>query len=185
MRRDAILHYYPSKLTRVPCKIATCLSQAMPCVSRISIPNLKSTWDSVKTEILFILHFSNTILSLLNFTSPIKRGQPPQVWLSNYWVIYYFWLYSPTDLSIGVLPGEQSPALAGTQFETDLGDRSNREANPISEIANPIFCRTLFCRWIENQGPLLLQLPELLARSAQGVGGGQVMMSHASLYYYP
>ena len=40
-------------------------------------------------------------------------------------MIYYFWLYSPTDLSIGVLPGEQSPALAGTRFEADLGDRSS------------------------------------------------------------
>ena len=61
--------------------------------------------------------------------------------------------------------------MSNSLFIEYLGHEVAWEANPIYEAINLIFCRTLFCRKIGNQGPLLLQLPELLARSAQGVGG--------------
>jgi len=38
-------------------------------------------------------------------------------------VTFYFYLFSPTNLSIEVLPGEQNPALAGIWFGANLCNR--------------------------------------------------------------
>ena len=63
---------------------------------------------------------------------------------------FYFWLFSLTDLSIEVLPGEQSPALAGTQFKTDLGDRSSIIMSQICLQIRIKFTDGVFC---DGQNP--------------------------------
>ena len=79
MRRHASLHYYPSRLTRVPIQdyhvsIPGCATYPPYLHSEFEI-NMRPGQNRDSLQSPF---FEYDLISL-SFTSPIKRGQPPQV----------------------------------------------------------------------------------------------------------